>query len=207
MRLICRFLGQRPNLSALAGLPLSPGVEAGPQAGDRRDRYERVVAQESPGDPEPDGPFERVAAAILRYDIFPPSLVSGVLPRTPVEPGDVYGICSHLLPGVDVFFGGRVKRSFRERDGDIWRAGFTFQTIVGHPMVGEETFWVEKDRATGTVKAGLDSWSRPGTWLTRLGKPLLRRVQVRASHAALARMAQTAQTLLPSGCSAIGKTA
>ena len=192
MKIIWRLLGRRPDLSAFAARPLTPGVEAGPRPGDRRDRYERVVAQEAPGDPEPGGPCERLADAILSYRIFPPALVSGVLARAPVQPGDTYGICYHFLPGVDLLFGGRVTHSFRGRDGDVWRAGFTFQTVAGHPMVGEETFWVEKDRATGTVKAGLHSWSRPGTWLTRLGKPLLRRVQVRASHAALAQMAKTA---------------
>jgi hypothetical protein len=192
MRILCRVLGQRPNLPALAAMPPSPGVEAGPRPGDRRDRYERLVAEETPGDPAPDGPFERVAAAILRYDIFPPWLVSGVLARTPVEPGDTFGICYHLLPGFDVLFGGRVTRCFREVEGDVWRAGFTFQTAVGHPMVGEETFSVEKQRTTGAVTAGLHSWSRPGMWLTRLGKPVLRWVQVRASHAALARLEKTA---------------
>ncbi len=192
MRILCRFLGQRPNLSALAALPLTPGVEAGPQPGDRRDRYERVVAQEAPGDPEPSGPFERVAAAILRYDIFPPALLTGVLARAPVEAGDTYGICCHFVPGIEVLFGGRVKNCFREVDGDVWRAGFIFQTIVGHPMIGEETFWVEKERTSGVVKAGLHSWSRPGMWLTRLGKPMLRWVQLRASNAALARLAKTA---------------
>jgi hypothetical protein len=192
MRIICRFLGQRPDLAALAVLPLTPGVEAGWQPGDRRDRCERIVAHEAPGDPEPGGPFERLAAAILRYDIFPPSRVSGALPRVPLQPGDTYGICYHALPGIDLVFGGRVTQSFHERDGEMWRAGFTFQTVAGHPMVGEETFWVEKDRATGAVKAGLHSWSRPGTWLTRLGKPFLRWVQVRSSHAAVERMAQTA---------------
>jgi hypothetical protein len=192
MHIIWRFLGQCPDLSALAARPLAAGVEAGPQPGGRRDRYERVVAQEQLGDPEPGGPCERLADAILSYQIFPPALVSGVLSRAPIQPGDTYGICYHFLPGVDLLFGGRVTHCFRGREGDVWRAGFTFQTVAGHPMVGEETFWVEKDRATGTVKAGLHSWSRPGTWLTRLGKPFLRRVQVRASHAALDEMAKTA---------------
>src|SRR5688572_9241890 len=105
MRIVCRFLGRRPDLAALTPLPLTPGVEAGPRPGDRRDRYERVVAREAPGDPEPGGPFERVLAAILRYEVFPPSWVSGVLARSPVEAGDTYGICYHFLPGVDLFFG------------------------------------------------------------------------------------------------------
>jgi uncharacterized protein (UPF0548 family) len=194
MRILCRFCGQRPDLPALAAQPLSPGVADGPQPGDRRDRYERVVAHETPGDPEPDGPFERVAAAILRYDIFPPWLVHGVLARTPVEAGDTLGICYRMLPGLEVIFSGKVTRRFREVEGDVWRAGFTFQTAVGHPMIGEETFLVEKERTTGVVKAGLHSWSRPGMWLTRLGKPVLRWVQVRASHAALTRLAKTAVT-------------
>src|SRR5437763_361889 len=99
MKIICRFLGQRPNLSALLAQPVTPGVEAGPRPGDRRDRYERVVAQEAPGDPEPGGPFERLAAAILGYEVFPSSLVSGVLAHTPVEAGDTFAACYHFLPG------------------------------------------------------------------------------------------------------------
>ncbi len=192
MRLVCRLLGQRPDPASLAALPLSPGVEAGARPGDRRDHYERLVAHEAPGDPVPDGPFERVAAAIGRYDIFPPWLIRGALARTPVEVGDTLGVCCQLLPGVEVLFGGRVTRCFREVEGDVWRAGFTFQTVSGHPMIGEETFWVEKERATGAVRAGLHSWSRPGTWLTHLGKPALRWIQVRASHAALTRLAKVA---------------
>ena len=100
MKIIWRLLGRRPDLSAFAARPLTPGVEAGPRPGDRRDRYERVVAQEAPGDPEPGGPCERLADAILSYRIFPPALVSGVLARAPVQPGDTYGNCYHFLPGV-----------------------------------------------------------------------------------------------------------
>jgi hypothetical protein len=192
MRIFLRFLNQRPHLSAVAALPLPAGIEAGPQPDDRLNRCERVIAKESAGAPEAGGPFERVAAAILRYDIFPPTLVSGVLGRIPVEPGDTYGICFHALPGVDLLFGGRVTDCFRNKEGDVWRTGFTFQTLVGHPMIGEETFWVEKEHTTGIVKAGLHSWSRPGMWLTRMGKPLLRWVQVRASQAAIDRMARLA---------------
>jgi len=193
MQILWRRFGQRPRLDSLDALPFSPGVEAGPRPGDRRDVYERVVAHEAPGDPEPDGPYRRLARAVRAYEIFPPRLVSGVLRRAPVESGDTYGICYHFLPGVDLFFGGRVTASFDDPDGSVWRAGFTFRTLRGHPELGEETFYVEKDAATGEVRAGLCSWSRPGLGLTRLLRPYARRVQVRACYAALDQLERTAK--------------
>ncbi len=194
MHLLWRFLGQKPDLAALEAQPFTPGVEAGPQPGNWQDSYERVMAHESPGAPEPGGPFEALARAILGYDIFPPRLLSGVLRRDPVQPGDTYGICYHFLPGLDFFFGGRVTAVFRAEAHGVWRAGFTFRTVQGHPELGEETFWVEKDLATGSVRAGLRSWSRPGTWLTRLGKRYTRWMQVRACLAALDHLQQIATT-------------
>ena len=193
MQIIWRFLGQQPDLARLEPLPLTPGVGAGPGPGDWQDSYERVMAQEAPGAPERNGPFDVLEKAILGYEIFPPSLVSGVLRRNPVQLGDTYGICYHALPGVDFFFGGRVIDVFRAEPEGVWRAGFTFRTVVGHPELGEETFWVEKDKTTGVVRAGLRSWSRPGTWWTRLGKPFTRRVQVRACYAALDNLQRIAQ--------------
>ena len=103
------------------------------------------MAHEAPGDPEADGPYRRLARAVQAYEIFPLWLVSGVLRREPVEPGDTYGICYHFLPGVDLFFGGRVTESFDGPADGVWRAGFTFRTVQGHLELGEETFFVEKD--------------------------------------------------------------
>ena len=194
MQFLWRCFGQQPQLDTLDALPFSPGVERGPRPGDRRDSYERVVAQEAPGEPEADGPYRRLARAVRAYEIFPPRLVSGVLHRAPVEAGDTYGICYHFLPGVDLFFGGRVTDSFDgPAAGGVWRAGFTFRTLRGHPELGEETFFVEKDAASGAVRVGLRSWSRPGLWLTRLAAPYARCVQVRACHAALDHLERTAK--------------
>ncbi len=85
MRIICRFLGQRPRLEDLERQPLSPGVEQGPRPGDRRDSYERVVATEASGVPDPGGPFEALAQAIGGYHIFPPWIVAGLLKREPAK--------------------------------------------------------------------------------------------------------------------------
>jgi len=163
----------------------SPGVEQGPQLSDRRDSYERVVARETPGDPEPGGPFRRVADSILAYRIFPPWLLTPVLRRSPVQIGDTVGGQYHGFRIVDVFFASRVVERFDEPKGDLWRTGFTYRTLEGHPELGEETFSVEKKRATGEVIAALRSWSRPGLWWTQVASPITRYVQVHASRAAL----------------------
>src|SRR5262245_14608253 len=183
MQVLWRCLGRRPRLDDLERLPVSPGVEDGPRPGDARDRHVRVVAREAPGPPEPDGPYQRLARALRAYDVFPPRLVTGVL-RRPVQPGDTFGTCYHFLPGVDLFFGGRVTACFDGPDGDAWRGGWTLRTLAGHPMVGEETFAVEKG-PDGAVRVEIRSWSRPASWLARLTRPLVRRLQLRAARAAL----------------------
>jgi uncharacterized protein (UPF0548 family) len=181
-----------PDLDGWEKRPIWPGIENGPAPRDRRDAYERAVGVERPGPPEPDGPHRRAAAAILRYDIFPPRLVRPVLRREPVQTGDTVGICYHQAPALDLFFSARVVACFDEEVDGVWRTGFTYRTLIGHPEYGEETFSVEKDLATGQVIVALRSWSRPGTVLAIVLAPWVRRQQVRASHAALAHLAQVA---------------
>ncbi len=159
-------------------------------ARDRDDVYERDLAPEAPG--EPGERFRRVHAAIRAYSIFPPSLVAGVT-RRPIEAGDVVGIHYRGFPLVRLFFAARVVEVF-DGPGEgafagWWRAGFRYRTLVGHPELGEESFTVEKELATGRVRVALRSWSRPGTCLARTFSPVVRRAQVRASHAALAHLA------------------
>jgi hypothetical protein len=177
--------GRAPKLAIWEARPFSPGADAGPRAGDKRDHYEREVGDEPPGAPLADGPHARVAAAILRYEIFPPELVTGILRRAPVEVGDTVGIRYRLARGVSLFFGARVIDRFDRAEERLWRTGFTYRTLVGHPELGEETFAVEKDVATGQVLVAFRSWSRPGLALTRAAGPILRRLQVTATARAL----------------------
>ena len=165
-----------------------------PRDGDHRDVYERDVAREEPGPPVDGGPHRRAAAAVLRYDIFPPRLIEPVIARAPVEVGDAVGAHYVGFPLLRIFFASRVVETFDgERGGDgWWRTGFTYRTLAAHPELGEETFAAEKELATGRVRVALRSWSRPGNWLTRVASPLLRRVQVGASHGALAHLAERA---------------
>jgi hypothetical protein len=192
VQILWRIFGQQPRLTACERWPLSPGVEDGPQPGDRRASIERLITHEAPGAPEPGGPYPRLAGAIRAFEVFPPRLLTGVLRRVPVQAGDTIGSCFHALPGVDLFFPGRVLQSFDEFRDDMWRAGFTFRTVQGHPLIGEECFCVEKDPASGAVSVRIESWSRPALWLTRLATPFLRRLQTRAVNAALDHLSRLA---------------
>src|SRR5262249_49471826 len=157
-----------------------PGVADGPGPHDARDAHERDIAREAPGEPEPAGPYARLAAAILAFDIFPWRLVAPVLRRRPPEGGETVGLSYHFIPRLHLFFAARVMRRFEDRTSNVWRTGFTYRTLIGHPMVGEETFSVEKNGATGGIMVALRSWSRPGILAARLFYPIVRRLQLRA---------------------------
>jgi len=180
--------GRRPPLEARASRAVDPALAAGPGALDHRDAYLREVGVESPGEPVGEGPHRRAAAAVLRYDIFQPRVGSPVLRRSPLEVGDTVGLRYRLAPGIALFFASRVVDRFDAASDGTWRTGFTYRTLVGHPERGEETFSVEKDLATGRVVVALRSWSRPGTPLTRLFRPIVRLLQVRASEGALSHL-------------------
>lgn len=56
------------------------------------------------------------------------------------------------------------------------RRGFVYGTLPGHPESGEEQFLVELLH-DGRVVCRITAFSRPGSWLTRLGGPAARLVQ------------------------------
>src|SRR5262245_9154273 len=186
-------LGRRPDLAKWTARDFPPAVLDGPRPTDDRDRHARVVAREPPGDPLPDGPFRRVATAIAEYRVFPPSLLSRVLEKEPVAVGDTVGLTYPLLPGLRMFVASRVTEVFDGPTPSGWRAGFTYRTLAGHAELGEETFAVEKDRATGDVTASLTAWSRPGHWLTRVGYWYARWCQVHGGKSALRHLERVAQ--------------
>jgi uncharacterized protein (UPF0548 family) len=185
MQYLWTFFGRQPDLAEWEKKLVAPSVEDGPGPRDHRDAQEREVAVESAGPPESDGPHCRIAAAIFRFDVFPPRLVTPVLRRAPVEMRDTVGVLYHFAPGLKFFFAARVVAVFDEPVDGFWKTGFTYRTLTGHPELGEETFTVEKDLATGRVRVALRSWSRPGIFLTRAFSPLTRTLQLQAGRMAL----------------------
>ncbi|MFC9997536.1 DUF1990 family protein [Nocardia sp. NPDC127526] len=57
------------------------------------------------------------------------------------------------------------------------RRGFAYGTLPGHPEIGEELFAVEYDPTDDSVYGVVAAFSRPGTWYTRLGGPVVRLIQ------------------------------
>ena len=71
------------------------------------------------------------------------------------------------------------------------RFGFAYGTLPGHPEQGEEAFVVAK-ADDGAVRFTITAFSRPKEALARLGGPVTRFVQKRATKAYLDAMAQLA---------------
>ncbi|GAA2233078.1 DUF1990 domain-containing protein [Herbiconiux moechotypicola] len=61
------------------------------------------------------------------------------------------------------------------------RRGFAYGTLPGHPESGEELFSVER-LADDSVWVVIRAFSRPSTWFFRLGYPVLRLMQARATR-------------------------
>jgi uncharacterized protein (UPF0548 family) len=100
-----------------------------------------------------------------------------VLPASPpVAEGTEVLVDLPLVPGVHVIATCRVVWAVDEPD----RVGFGYGTLPVHPASGEEAFVVTRD-ATGVVRVDVYAFSRPRHPLVRLGGPLARRQQARAT--------------------------
>lgn len=179
------FPGQSFRLQDVVSVSDAPLVKLGPGSRDAQDRYIRVAGQESPGPPEMGGPFERIERAIMGYRIYPLSLLKGQLPNASIQSGDTLALRMALPLGFGLGFGTRVQSAGRTESEGWVRGGFSYTTLQGHPELGEAWFWVEKETATGLVRIHLHSWSRPGNLFARLGRPLARRMQIKANQSAL----------------------
>jgi len=51
--------------------------------------------------------------------------------------------------------------------------GFAYGTLPGHPECGEERFAVRRDPGTSAVFAEVAAFSRPGTWWSKAGGPVV----------------------------------
>lgn len=176
----------------MAGLWEAREPSAPLAAGDARvftDRHELELPGEPPGAPLPAGPFRAAAAAALTYRSFEQVLHSlRATPEATVHVGETIRARYHLLPGIDIVFASRVTAVFDAADAQQHRAGFTYQTLVGHPEHGEETFEVRKDLASGRVFATISARSKPTTALCGCLLPLVRRWQLRAGRAGVAKL-------------------
>ena len=134
-----------------------------------------------------------MARSILRYDIFGPRIGQGYRDRESVEPGATVGLKYRFAPFLSMFFASRVVQVFDREETELgWRSGFVYQTLVGHPELGEEIFEVTKLRS-GPVVYRMEAWSRPNLWFVKIFTPWARWIQKRAARCAGAYLGEVAQ--------------
>jgi len=123
----------------------------------------------------------RAVAALFSWRLLHlPGLA--VYPSAPaVAPGETVALVSRHL-GIWSLDVARIIDCFRELpspDGSRISTGFTYGTLPGHAMSGEERFSVELHPASGEVFYEIFSFSRPANWRVRLAAPLARAAQKR----------------------------
>lgn len=128
--------------------------------------------------------FERARDLLFRYRFYPPSLVSAAPPTGVVREGDV--LRQRIRAG-PLRFDGQV-RVVRVLEGPV--VGYRYVALDEHPEEGEIEFRLRRD-ARG-VRFAIESWSAPRHWLARLGAPVARLVQARATEGAFRRMREAA---------------
>jgi len=129
------------------------------------------IAQEPPGPPLPDGPFERARQALIHYDFSDPRLVvSHFDPQVPFEGRsmilEIKPLCLRYLNGV------RAHNVRDEHDHDATRFGFCYITLQGHIEKGFETFLLTKEHSTGAIRFESEAHWQLGTfpnWWSHLG--------------------------------------
>lgn len=178
------FPGMEPDLERWRRRAIHPQAPRERVPSPYHDLMEVTLAQEPEGPPSPIGPFQRVADSLLRYDVFGPVIGKGYRDRDKLEPGATVGLNYRFLPFLRLFFASRVVEVFQHEEVERgWRSGFVYQTLVGHPELGEEIFEVTKLRE-GPVVYRMEAWSRPNLWFVKVFTPWARWMQKRAARCA-----------------------
>jgi uncharacterized protein (UPF0548 family) len=150
------------------------------------DRYVMAVAPRS-GESAPDR-FRRVADRLMSYDVFPTDLMRPTVCAADgrLKVGTV--IVQRVRLGFVVIEAAvRVVETAATETADTEEAGFSYLTLAGHPERGVSSFWVI--RHGDDVVFRIEARSRPGTVMTRIGRPISRLFQRRATRAALRHVA------------------
>ena len=142
------------------------------------------LAWEPPGDPLPDGPFQRARVGIDNYEFSDPRIVTAhfdpqrpLLGRRMLLELRIFGL--RYLCGVVV---GEVRAQL---DGAGATYGFRYDTLDGHIERGAEWFILTKARDTGEVRYRIEALWRPGdfpNWWSRLGFRLFAHGRQREWH-------------------------
>jgi uncharacterized protein (UPF0548 family) len=120
--------------------------------------------------------WERARAAIRGWAAHRGAGITVVPEAAPIEEGTTVAVVTSLGP-LHVLASCRIVRVV----DDAERYGFAYGTLPAHPEEGEERFVVTRD-GDATVRFEVVAFSRPHDLLTKLGGPIPRRIQARATQ-------------------------
>jgi uncharacterized protein (UPF0548 family) len=129
--------------------------------------------------------FEAARAAVRDWVMFRLGWVEICRPLPPIETGTAVAVLARFA-GVWWLNACRIVYVVDE-SAPLRRFGFAYGTLPDHAESGEERFTVEW-REDDSVWYDLYAYSRPGTWLVRLGYPVARHLQKRFGVDSLAVM-------------------
>jgi uncharacterized protein (UPF0548 family) len=142
---------------------------------------------------EGDDAYAAARAALESWRQFELGWLEPAEPPSTIGEGAVVAILARLM-GVWWWNACRVVYVIDEQS-PLPRFGFAYGTLPGHVERGEERFLVEMDQQ-GRVWYDVLAFSRPGSWLARVGYPYVRRVQKRFGRDSSARMLSTVASAL-----------
>ena len=121
--------------------------------------------------------FEAACSVLRRWKMFDIGWVEIMPETTPLEVGRVVAVLIRVGP----YWWLNASRIVELVDGGVSarRFGFSYGTLPGHAESGEERFLVEH-ASDGSVWYDLRAFSRPQSWLAKVGYPLARGLQKRA---------------------------
>lgn len=120
--------------------------------------------------------------------------VTSAWPEAPFVAGAVLGSLARSC-GIWWLNACRIVYTIDEQpDAGPQRFGFAYGTVADHVECGEERFLLEWNPETDVVRYEILAFSRPAHWTTRIGYPLVRRVQKRFARDSVARMQQLCRT-------------
>ena len=130
--------------------------------------------------------FQAAVRALRRWEQFRLGWVDAWPSDAPIRPGEVVAVTGRAA-GVWWLNACRIVYVVDEA-GPISQFGFAYGTLPGHVEKGEERFLIEWDRGDDGVWYDILAFSRPNHPLTRLGYPVVRRLQRRFGRDSAASM-------------------
>lgn len=145
--------------------------------------------------------YGAAVAALQNWQQFNLGWIAAFPTSTPIEAGANVAVVARAF-GIWTIHCARIVYTIDDHAGDdhagpIHHFGFAYGTLPAHMEAGEERFQIEWNTTTGKVHYDILAFSRPRHPLTKLGYPLVRRLQKRFGRDSAARMRELAVAKVP----------